>query len=48
MRIGLSKRGHVALNVGLEWPLNERDRYDQRAYVFLIWDFADGGFFEAW
>ncbi len=48
VRIGLSKRGHVALNVGLEWPLNERDRYDQRAYVYLIWDFADGGFFEAW
>ena len=47
-RIGLSKRGHVALNVGVELPLNERDRYDWRAYVYLIWDFADGGFFEAW
>jgi mono/diheme cytochrome c family protein len=47
-RIGISKRGHVAVNVGLELPLNERDRYDWRAYVYLIWDFADGGFFEAW
>lgn len=47
-RIGISKRGHVALNVGLELPLNERDRYDWQAYVYLIWDFADGGFFEAW
>ena len=47
-RIGISKRGHVALNVGAEFPLNERDRYDWRAYVYLIWDFADGGFFEAW
>jgi cytochrome c553 len=47
-RIGISKRGHVALNVGVELPLNERDRYDWRAYVYLIWDFADGGFFEAW
>jgi hypothetical protein len=47
-RFGISKRGHVALNVGVELPLNERDRYDWRAYVYLIWDFADGGFFEAW
>lgn len=47
-RIGLSKRGHVALNAGLELPLNERDRYDWRAYIYLIWDFADGGFFEGW
>jgi len=47
-RIGLSKRGHVAMNVGVELPLNERDRYDWRAYIYLIWDFADGGFFEAW
>ena len=47
-RFGISKRGHVALNAGVEIPLNERDRYDWRAYVYLIWDFADGGFFEAW
>lgn len=47
-RIGLNRRGHVALNVGVELPLNERDRYEWRGYVFLIWDFADGGFFEGW
>jgi mono/diheme cytochrome c family protein len=48
VRIGLNKRGHVALNAGVEVPLNDRDRYDWRAYLYLIWDFADGGFFEAW
>ena len=47
-RIGLNKRGHVALNVGVELPLNDTERYDWQAYVYLIWDFADGGFFEAW
>lgn len=47
-RIGLSKRGHVALNAGVELPVNDTWRYDWRAYVFLIWDFADGGFFEGW
>lgn len=49
VRIGLNKRGHVALNVGAEIPLNDRDlRYDWRGYVYLIWDFADGGFLEGW
>ena len=48
VRIGLNKRGHVALNAGVELPLNDRDRYDWRAYLYLIWDFADGGFFEGW
>lgn len=48
VRIGLNKRGHVAVNLGVELPLNDSDRYDWRAYAFLIWDFADGGFFEGW
>ncbi|MGD9020961.1 MAG: cytochrome c [Lysobacterales bacterium] len=48
VRIGLNKRGHVALNVGAELPLNDTERYDWRGYVYLIWDFADGGFFEGW
>lgn len=47
-RIGLNKRGNIALNTGLELPLNDHDRYDWRAYVYFIWDFADGGLFEGW
>lgn len=47
-RIGLSKRGHVAMNLGVEIPLNETDRFDYRGYMFLIWDFADGMFWEGW
>ena len=42
-RIGLNRRGNIALNAGVELPLNDRDgRYDWRAYVYFIWDFADG------
>lgn len=48
MRIGLSKRGHVALNLGVEVPVNDSWRYDWRGYVYLIWDIADGGFFDGW
>ena len=48
-RIGLNRRGNIALNAGVELPLNDRDgRYDWRAYVYFIWDFADGGLFEGW
>ncbi len=48
MRIGLNKRGNIALNVGVEVPINDTDRYDWRGYVYFIWDFADGGLFEGW
>lgn len=47
-QMGLNKRGHVMLNVGAEVPLNDTERYDYRAYVYLIWDFADGGLFDGW
>ena len=47
-RIGLNKRGNIALNAGLELPLNDKDRYEWRAYFYFIWDFADGGLFEGW
>ncbi len=47
-RIGLNRRGNIALNVGVELPLNDTDRYDWRGYVYFIWDFADGGLLEGW
>jgi mono/diheme cytochrome c family protein len=47
-RIGLTKGGHVALNVGVQIPVNERDRYDYVAQMNLLWDFADGPFWKGW
>ncbi|MGK2927401.1 MAG: c-type cytochrome [Lysobacterales bacterium] len=47
-RIGLNKRGNIALNTGIELPLNDDYRYDWRVYVYFIWDFADGGLFDGW
>ncbi len=35
MRIALSKRGHVAVHVGGQVPLNERDLYDFRGYGYF-------------
>lgn len=47
-RIGLNKRGNIALNVGVELPVNDTERYDWRGYIYFIWDFADGGLLEGW
>jgi mono/diheme cytochrome c family protein len=47
LRFGLTRGGHVALNLGVELPLSDQD-YDYRAHLTLLWDFADGSFFQGW
>ena len=47
VRIGLTRGGHVALNLGVEFPLSSQD-WDTRVYATLLWDFADGSFFQGW
>ena len=47
VRVGLTRGGHVALNLGVELPLSNQS-WDRRYYVTLLWDFADGSFFKGW
>lgn len=47
IRIGLTRGGHVALNVGVELPLSDQD-YDYRGHITLLWDFADGSLLKGW
>jgi len=47
LRFGLTRGGHVALNLGLELPLSDQS-WDYRAHLNLLWDFADGSFFKGW
>lgn len=47
VRIGLTRGGHVALNLGVEVPLSDQP-YDYRFHLNLLWDFADGSFFKGW
>ena len=47
VRVGLTRGGHVALNLGVEMPLSDQS-WDTRYYVTLLWDFADGSFFQGW
>jgi hypothetical protein len=47
IRIGLTRGGHVALNLGVEFPLSDQF-YDRRYHLNLLWDYADGSFFKGW
>jgi hypothetical protein len=47
IRIGLTKGGHVAMNLGLEFPLSGQD-WDNSAHLTLLWDFADGSLLKGW
>lgn len=47
LNFGLSRRGHVRAAAGVELPLNDRD-YDYRMHFYVMWDFADGMFWEGW
>ena len=44
---GLSKGGHVALVVGVEIPVSG-PTFDYKLHWFLLWDLADGAFWEGW
>ncbi len=47
LNFGLSRRGHVRAAAGVEVPLNDRTD-DFRLHFYLLWDFADGLFWEGW
>jgi mono/diheme cytochrome c family protein len=47
LHAGLSKAGHVQMNVGVEIPLTRRT-YDFRIHATVVWDWADGWFWERW
>jgi hypothetical protein len=40
---GITPRGHLALSVGTEIPLNSPEPFDGRIVAFFLWDFVDGG-----
>ena len=47
-RIGLTRNGHIALNLGVEIPVNEADHFDSVAQMSLLWDFADKPLWMGW
>ena len=47
IRIGLTKGGHVAMNLGMEFPLSGQN-WDHSVHLTLLWDFADGSLLKGW
>ena len=48
MQVTLSKRQHIMINAGLSLPVNGGDERPKRFVMYLLWDWFDGGLFEAW
>nr|BCX00731.1 MAG: hypothetical protein KatS3mg041_0777 [Bacteroidota bacterium] len=42
------RRGHVALALGVEFPLHRQASYRYRLRGFLLWEFLEGPFWEGW
>lgn len=47
-QVTLNTRQHVMMNVAFLVPVTEKENRDPRLYVYLLWDWFDGGFFEGW
>jgi len=48
MQVTLSRRGHVSVSGGVQFPLNERADRGTKVAVYLLWDWFDGGLFTGW
>lgn len=47
-QVTLNTRQHVMANFAVLLPLTDRDIRETRLYVYILWDWFDGGFFEGW
>lgn len=48
MQVTLSKRQHIMMSGGVQFPVNEREGRSRKYMVYLLWDWFDGGFFSGW
>ena len=48
MQVTLSKRQHIMMSGGVQFPVNEREGRGRKVMLYLLWDWFDGGFFSGW
>lgn len=48
MQVTLSKRQHIMVSGGVQFPMNEREGRSRKFILYLLWDWFDGGFFDGW
>jgi hypothetical protein len=47
-QVTLNQRQHVMANFAVRIPINDTASRDPEIFVYLLWDWFDGGFFEGW
>jgi mono/diheme cytochrome c family protein len=47
-QVTLSRRQHIAADVGVSVPVNDRAGRPVQVVFYLLWDWFDGGFLEGW
>ena len=48
MQITISRRQHIRVNAGYRTPINNRDNRTPQVMFYVLWDWADGKFWEGW
>ena len=48
VQVSLSRRHHVLLNGGLQFPVNDRRQRARTFRMYVLWDWFDGGLFDGW
>ena len=48
LQVTLNTRQHVQANIGVLFPLTDADIRRTGLYLYVLWDWFDGGFFEGW
>jgi len=48
LQVSLNTRQHILLNVGVRFPLNDREGRSTAGLVYVLWDWFDGGLFDGW
>lgn len=48
MQVTLSKRQHIMMSGGFQFPVNEREGRSKKFMLYLLWDWFDGGLRDGW
>ena len=48
MQVTASRRQHVRVNVGVRTPVTDTADRSPQVYFYLLWDWAEGHFWNGW
>jgi hypothetical protein len=48
MQVTVSRRQHIRVNAGYRTPINNRANRTPQVMFYVLWDWADGKFWEGW